>query len=95
MLGIRKCAYTELNPRRAGLTLPKEWPGLTSARYRAGDLEALRPEVYFSDRRPGSVPIQLTSSASALGLDLPDGIDEGRRRSGHPLSGAAPCNPLQ
>lgn len=75
--GIRKCAYTELNPFRAGLTLPKEWPGLTTARHRAGDLLiALRPEVYFSERRPESVSLHLTSIATAFGIDSADDMEQ-------------------
>ena len=48
---MRKIAYTLLNPTRAELTQPKDWPGLTSAVYRFGETETVRrPNFYFSKR---------------------------------------------
>lgn len=52
----RKNAYAGSNPVRPGLTLPADWPGLTSARYSPGQtIRADRPDAYFSERRPKSV----------------------------------------
>lgn len=54
------------------LTLPKDWPGLTTARHRGGDLlTADRPDAYFSKRRPESVSLRLTSIAVAFKLSSP------------------------
>jgi len=57
----RKIVYTLLNPTRAGLTEPTEWPGVTSAGLRFGQvITAKRPKVYFSARyRPESVSMVL------------------------------------
>lgn len=57
----RKTAYTVLNPARAGLTEPEEWPGLTSGALNSGDtVSAMRPDFYFSPRyRPEQVAIEL------------------------------------
>ncbi|MCA8961052.1 MAG: hypothetical protein KDC38_11095, partial [Planctomycetes bacterium] len=65
----RKIAYTILNPLQAGLTEPRDWPGLTSARWRFGEtIVATRPEGYFSRRyRPARVSIELIAPASASG----------------------------
>lgn len=53
----RKVVYCDLNPTRAFLTEPDEWPGLTSMRWQLGaQIEAKRPGVYFSPRyRPGVI----------------------------------------
>ena len=59
--GVRALAYCQTNPTEAGMTLPEDWPGLTSARYRIGDvLTARRPDVHFSENRPESVQVQLS-----------------------------------
>ena len=43
---IRAITYCQTNPTEAGLTLPKDWPGLTSANYRFGErLTANKPRV--------------------------------------------------
>ena len=79
----RKAAYTLLNPTEAGLTLPGEWAGLTSASFELGDrIEAVRPEGYFSPRyRPDSVSLELepipevilTSLVPVAAEDAPEG----------------------
>jgi hypothetical protein len=54
----RESAYCGLQSAEAELTLPEEWPGLTSIRYRFGDtVVARRPEVYFTEDRPESVEL--------------------------------------
>lgn len=64
----RAIAYVILNPTRAGLTQPGDWPGLTSAQYRFGDsISAKRPGVYFSKRyRPEIVSTRLASLPTTL-----------------------------
>ena len=60
----RKLVYTVLNPMRAGLTEPREWPGLTSARNEADSvITAERPGEYFSRKRPATVSLRLVSVA--------------------------------
>jgi hypothetical protein len=54
----REIAYCGLQSTEAELTLPEEWPGLTSFRHRFGDtVVAQRPEIYFTDDRPESVEL--------------------------------------
>lgn len=73
----RKDAYSCENPVRGGLTLPADWPGITSASYRSGEtIVADRPDVYFSKRRPKRVSIVLTSVAIAF---EPDGTTKEER----------------
>jgi len=57
----RKAVYVRLNPMRAGLTEPGEWPGLTSVRWRWGEVITVkRPGFYFSKRyRPEEVSMEL------------------------------------
>ncbi len=48
--------YTRVNPTKAGLTKPEDWPGLTSVHWKYGDtIVAKRPDVYFSAKRPAEV----------------------------------------
>ena len=87
----RKLVYALLNPSRAGLTSPSDWPGLTSAGLRCGDtIEALRPEMFFSRKRsecvsaslePVSLPFEspLEESELRIGELLQAGIEECRR----------------
>ena len=57
----RKLTYTLLNPTRAGLTRPEDWPGLTSAIVATGSTVIVeRPDAYFSAKRPRSVELALT-----------------------------------
>ena len=59
---LRAIVYDILNSLKAGLTEPKDWPGLTSARYRFGDtITAVRPDIYFSPNRPESVSMTLVA----------------------------------
>jgi len=65
---IRKCVYTILNPLTAELTKPDEWPGLTSAGLLWGNVQVFhRPGVYFSERRPETVELELVSLSVPFG----------------------------
>ena len=56
----RLIAYCHTNPTKAGLTLRKEWPGLTSARFEFGDtLSSSKPNLYFRPHRPEFVECTL------------------------------------
>lgn len=57
----RELAYSHLNPTRAGLTAPADWPGLTGAKCEAGAVITVdRPAAYFSKRyRPAEVSVSL------------------------------------
>lgn len=58
----RGLVYTFVNPMRAELTEPEDWPGLNSVKWNQGDmLSARRPNAYFSRRyRPDEVSTQLS-----------------------------------
>ncbi|MEM7263233.1 MAG: hypothetical protein AAF488_14680, partial [Planctomycetota bacterium] len=66
---VRKIAYTLLNPARAELTRPKEWPGVTSAVYAIGDtITVRRPNFYFSKRCPEAVELTIDPVSPEFGL---------------------------
>lgn len=64
----RKLVYTEINPTRAGLTPPGDWPGVSSAHYNRGEqIDADRPGVFFSKRyRPARVTLTLEPLPAAF-----------------------------
>ena len=63
----RKIAYTILNPTRADLTEPGDWPGATSASTKFGDhIVVDRPNQYFSNRRPEQVRLALEPAVAKL-----------------------------
>ena len=65
---LRAISYCQTNPTEAGLTLPKDWPGLTSAIYKfGGTLTAHKPGFYFGANRPDSVSCQLSPLPEAIG----------------------------
>ena len=65
---LRAIAYCQLNPTKAGLTLPEEWPGLTSAVYKfGGSLTAKKPAFYFGVNRPDSVACRLSPLPETIG----------------------------
>ncbi|MGE3164787.1 MAG: transposase [Planctomycetota bacterium] len=78
----RKTAYTVLNPARAALTAPEDWPGVTSARWQFGDpITVKRPQEFFSQRyRPDEVTTILTPLASAFPMNAA-ASDEERSRA--------------
>ncbi len=60
---LDKVAYTILNPVSAGLVnRPDEWPGVVSTLrcLKRGSLQVRRPPVWFTDRLPESLTLQLT-----------------------------------
>ena len=66
----RKIVYTLLNPVRAKLVgSAKEWPGLTSARWKVGDvIVAQRPPLFFTPEKfPDEVSTRLVPVSSSFG----------------------------
>ena len=64
----RAIAYCHTNPTEAGLTLPQDWPGLSSAHHPFGErLEAQRPEGYFGSYRPEIVEAVLEPLPRVVG----------------------------
>lgn len=58
----RTSSYSHANPTQAGrVSDPRDWPGLTTARFRPGStLTAKRPDIYFSPRySPAEVSARL------------------------------------
>lgn len=78
----RKIAYTVLNPTRAELTKPTEWPGLTSARWKTGEtIRTRRPRIYYSKRyAPEFVELTLKPVGSEFGLKRECLIGRSERR---------------
>ena len=67
----RMITYCQTNPTKAGLTLPEDWPGLTSARNKFGDtLIARKPEFYFGEKRPNLVSCELAPIPRRIGVSL-------------------------
>ena len=65
---IRAIAYCQTNPTKAGLTLPEEWPGLSSAVHKfGGTLTAKKPTFYFGANRPNSVSCRLSPLPDTIG----------------------------
>ena len=72
----RAIEYCQTNPTRAGLTLPKDWPGLSSAHYEIGDtLRAERPEFYGSKKRPDVVECVLSPLPRMIGESEDEVLD--------------------
>ena len=64
----RMLTYCQTNPNEAGLTMPKEWPGLTSANHQVGDvLTAEKPGFYFGAKRPDVVSCPLSPIPRVIG----------------------------
>ena len=92
----RFMVYTRVNPTNAGLTLPEEWPGLTSVRMSYGDtIEAKRPDVYFSPRtRPEWVRCVLEPLPELMGQvqEVRDGIEESATSTSEESTGSGPAS---
>ena len=74
----RAIAYCYTNPSKAGMTLPKDWPGLTSARFRFGDtLTARRPDLYFGANREEVVEGVLAPLPRVVGETVCDEGNDG------------------
>ena len=72
----RYIAYCQTNPTEAGLTLPRDWPGLTSARTQFGGfLEARRPEFYCREHRAEVIKVPLSPLPTMLGESAKDTQD--------------------
>ena len=64
----RMLTYCQTNPTEAGLTMPSDWPGLTSANHKIGDvLRAEKPGFYFGANRPDSVSCLLSPIPRLIG----------------------------
>ena len=70
----RFIVYSHVNPTNAGLTEPKEWPGLSSAKWKVGEtIKATRPERYFDARyRADVVSCVLEPLPECFGAALPE-----------------------
>ncbi len=85
----RALVYLRVNPTNAGLTLPTEWPGLTSCHHRYGEvIEARRADFYFdAHTRPDLVRITLEpvpeNAGRLQGLDSGGSTVGGERDSAH------------
>ena len=64
----RLIAYCQTNPTKAGLTMPMDWPGLTSAHYKFGaTITARKPERFFGSHRPDVVECRLSPLLPLIG----------------------------
>lgn len=82
----RLIAYCHTNPTKAGLTLPADWPGLTSAQHKIGDtLRASKAKFYFGRNRPDVVEGRLSPLPPMIG-------DSETHRADHTLAQNAQPN---
>ena len=79
---LRAISYCQTNPTEAGLTLPRDWPGLTSAMHKFGDaLTAIKPKFYFGANRPESVTCRLSPLPESIGHLKQQTADTKRRNT--------------